>query len=120
MFAWGLSKRLTCPHDRHDFYQTTTTVIASLYLKKIDKSRAKIEFTSPTTIYLDLPTEDQKRYEKEVPLFGPIDQAKSTHKIMGTKLELTLVKADEVGWPTLRSDEQKTSEIIQVGHAGRV
>ena len=104
--------------NRHDFYQTTSTVIASFYLKKIDKSRARVEFTSPTTISLDLPTADQKRYEKKMPLFGPIDQAKSTFKIMGTKLELTLVKADGAGWPTLRSDEQRTSEIIQVGQAG--
>ena len=107
------------PHDRHDFYQTTTTVIASLYLKKIEKSRAKVEFTSPTTISLDLPTADQKRYETEMPLFGPIDQPKSSYKIMGTKLELTLAKADGAGWPTLRSDEKRTSEIIQVGQAGR-
>ena len=105
------------PCDRHDFYQTTTTVIASLYLKKIDKSRAKVEFTSPTTISLDLPTTDQKRYAKEMPLFGSIDQAKSMYKIMGTKLELTLVKADGAGWPTLRSDEHKSNEIIQVGQA---
>jgi hypothetical protein len=105
--------------NRHDFYQTSTTVIASLYLKKIDKSHAKVEFTSPTTISLDLPTGDQKRYEKEMPLFGPIDQGKSTYKVMGTKLELTLAKANELSWPTLRSDEHRTSEIIQVGQAGK-
>lgn len=108
-----------CFCNRHDFYQTATTVIASLYLKKIDKSHAKVKFTSPTTISLDLPTADQKRYEKEMPLFGPIDQAKSTYKVMGTKLELTLEKADGRSWPTLRSDEQRTHEIIQLGQAGR-
>lgn len=108
-----------CSCNRHDFYQTSTTVIASFYLKKIDKSHAKVEFTSPTTISLDLPTADQKRYEKEMPLFGPIDQAKSTYKVMGTKLELTLVKADQLSWQTLRRDEHRTSEIIQVGQAGK-
>ena len=102
---------------RHDFYQTTTTVIASLYLKKIDKERAKVDFTSPTTVTLDLPTADNRRYATEVPLFGRIDTIKSTAKIMGTKLEMTLFKADGLSWPTLRSDEQRTSEIIQVGRA---
>ena len=100
---------------RHDFYQTTTTVIASLYLKKIDKERAKVDFTSPTTVTLDLPTADNKRYAAEFPLFGRIDTTKSKAKIMGTKLEMTLFKADGLSWPTLRSDEQRTSEIIQVG-----
>ncbi|KAL8736310.1 MAG: hypothetical protein Q9166_000465 [cf. Caloplaca sp. 2 TL-2023] len=104
---------------RHDFYQTPTTVIASLYLKKIDKQRSKIEFASSTEIVLDLPTTDMKRYKTNVPLFGQIDTAKSTSKIMGTKLELTLVKLDSSRWPTLRSDEQRTSEITQVGPAGR-
>ncbi|KAL8783172.1 MAG: hypothetical protein Q9213_004801 [Squamulea squamosa] len=104
---------------RHDFYQTPTTVIASLYLKKIDKQRSKIEFASPTEVVLDLPTTDLKRYKTSVPLFGPIDTVKSTAKIMGTKLELTLVKLDHASWSTLRSDEERTSDITQVGPAGR-
>lgn len=108
-----------CELCRHDFYQTTTTVIASLYLKKIDKERARVEFTSPTTVTLDLPTADNRRYATELPLFGRIDTTKSKAKIMGTKLEMTLFKADGLSWPTLRSDEQRTSEIIQVGRAGK-
>ncbi|KAL8832206.1 MAG: hypothetical protein Q9191_000422 [Dirinaria sp. TL-2023a] len=103
---------------RHDFYQTTTTVIASYYLKKIDKGRAKVEFTSPTTVTLDLPTAENKRYRAEIPLFGKIDPVKSTYKIMSTKLELSLTKAEGLGWPVLRSDENRGSDIIQVGQAG--
>ncbi|KAL8997251.1 MAG: hypothetical protein Q9169_003444 [Polycauliona sp. 2 TL-2023] len=104
---------------RHDFYQTPTTVIASMYLKKIDKQRATIEFSSPTDLVLDLPTTDMKRYKTTMPLFAPIDIAKSNSKIMGTKIELTLVKLDTASWPALRSDEERTSEITQIGPAGR-
>ena len=104
---------------RNDFYQTPTSVIASFYIKKVDKDRARIEFTSPTTVLLDLPTLDKRRYSQEVPLFGPIDTAQSSSKVMGTKVELNLVKSDGSGWPTLRSDEQGTGEIIQTGRAGR-
>lgn len=82
------------------------------------KDQAKIVF-SPSSIALDLPTTDQTRYKSEVPLFGKIDNARSTYKIMGTKLELTLIKSDASSWPVLRSDEKRTSEIIQVGQAGR-
>lgn len=74
---------------------------------------------SPTEVVVDLPTTDMKRFKANIPLFGQIDTAKSTSKIMGTKLELTLVKLDGASWPTLRSDEQRTSEILQTGHAGR-
>ena len=80
---------------------------------------AKVEFSSPTTLDLDLPTADNKRFVASIPLFGPIDQVASAFKILGTKLELNLVKADGASWPVLRSDEARTGEIIQVGRAGR-
>ena len=105
--------------NRHDFYQTPTVVIASLFVKKIDKARAKIDFSLPTEVAVDLPTTDMKRYKASIPLFGHINTAKSTSKITGTKLELTLVKLDGANWPTLRSDEQRTSEILQIGDAAR-
>lgn len=103
---------------RHDFYQTGSSVMASLYLKKIDKEKAKVEFEGQS-VRLDLPTTERKRYKEVVPLFGPIEVEKSSFKIMGTKLELTLAKADGSSWPVLRSDERATGEIIQVGKPGR-
>ncbi|KAF7936040.1 uncharacterized protein EAE98_002259 [Botrytis deweyae] len=106
---------------RHDFYQTATSVIASFFLKKIKKEDAVVSFSAPQELTLDLPTTDAvpKRYKTVVPLFGAIDTEASSFKIMGTKLEVTLVKADGASWPVLRSDEQRTGEIIQVGKAGR-
>ncbi|KAI9738654.1 MAG: hypothetical protein M1834_008159 [Cirrosporium novae-zelandiae] len=105
---------------RHDYYQTSSTVIASLYLKKIDKSNAKVEFSAPNIVKLDLPTADNKRYTASVPLFGPIDPERSSFKILGTKLELNLIKTDGSSWPVFRSDEKRTGEIFQIGKAGKV
>jgi hypothetical protein len=112
---------LTRLKNRHDFYQTGTTVIASFFLKKINKDTASIKFSSPSELSLDLPTTDTppKRYKNVVELFGPIKPEESTFKIMGTKLEVTLVKADGSSWPVLRSEDPRTGEIIQVGRAGR-
>ncbi|KAL2260765.1 hypothetical protein VTK26DRAFT_5140 [Humicola hyalothermophila] len=107
---------------RHDFYQTQTSVIASFFLKKIDKDAAKVEFRERDLV-LDLPTTDTpvpKRYKAQVPLYGLVDPAKSTFKILGTKLEVSLAKADGSSWPVLRSDDRPTGEILQVGRAGRV
>lgn len=103
---------------KNDFYQTSSALIVSFYLKKIDRDRAKVEFSSPLTVDLDLPTADNRRYRTQLPLYGPIDPDRSTFKIMGTKLEMSLAKADRAGWPSLRSDGQRTGEIIQVGRAG--
>jgi hypothetical protein len=104
---------------RHDFYQTPSTVIVSMYLKKIDKSKATVDFAGEREVKLDLPTSDGKRYEALVPLFGSIDTEKSTFKVMGTKLEMTLAKKDGASWPVLRSDERTTGEILQIGRAAR-
>lgn len=70
---------------------------------------------------LDLVTGDSppKRYTAEVPLYGAIDTEKSSFKILGSKLELTLAKADGASWPVLRGDEALTGEIYQIGRAGR-
>ncbi|KAH6674042.1 integrin beta-1-binding protein [Plectosphaerella plurivora] len=107
---------------RTDFYQTPSSVIASYFLKKIVKDQAKVEFHE-NSVTLDLPTSDAprpKRYRTEVPLFAPIDAEKSTFKVLGTKLELTLVKGDDSSWPVLRSDDRLTGEILQIGKAGRM
>lgn len=91
---------------------------ASLYLKKIDKERASVELAS-NTITLDLPTTDNKRFQDTYKLFAPIDSEKSTFRVLGTKLELTLVKADGTSWPVLRSDDKLSGQRIQIGNAGR-
>jgi len=96
-------------------------VIASFFLKKIDKDKAKVEFQD-RAVDLDLPTTDTpvKRYKKLVQLWGAIDPAKSTFKVLGTKLEVSLAKADGASWPVLRAEDRPTGEILQVGRAGRV
>ena len=93
-------------------------MVASLYLKKIDKSSAIIEF-HPTNVTLDLRTTDSKRYQSEFPLFATIKPEESKFRILGTKLEMTLAKADSTSWAVLRSDDKPTGEMIQVGRAGR-
>lgn len=85
----------------------------------MDKQRAKIDFATPVEVILDLPTADMKRYKTTLPLFAPIDIAKSTAKVMGTKVELTLIKLEVASWSALRSDEERTNEITQIGPAGR-
>ncbi|KAL7824206.1 chord domain-containing protein [Trichoderma gracile] len=106
---------------RHDFYQTPTQVIASLFLKKINKDTSKVDIKEKE-VDLDLTTSDStpKRYTATFPLYGTVDPGKSSFKVLGTKLELLLAKADGASWPVLRSDEQLTGEILQIGRAGKV
>jgi hypothetical protein len=107
--------------SRHDFYQTPTQVIASLFLKKINKDTSKVDIKEKE-VDLDLTTSDPtpKRYTATFPLYGTVNPEGSSFKVLGTKLELLLAKADGASWPVLRSDEQLTGEILQVGRAGKV
>ena len=104
---------------RHDFYQTATQVHVSFYLKKIDKLESVVYFGPVgSKIDLDLKTGDGKRYQTGIPLFAKIDPGRSSFRVLGTKLDLTLAKADGMTWPVLRADEKLTGEIIQTGRAG--
>ena len=65
----------------------------SFYLKKIVKDRAKVAFEDGGKVLsLDLPTGDGKRFKKDIELWDTVDSEKSSSKIMGTKLEVVLVK----------------------------
>jgi len=112
------SQEETLNDVRNDFYQTANSVIASLYLKKIVKDRSKVSFPNGNTIDLDLHTSDNKLYNTSMELYGQIKPADSTYKILGTKLELTLAKADGQGWPVLKASDPHTGAIIQAGRAG--
>ncbi|RFN51616.1 hypothetical protein FIE12Z_4090 [Fusarium flagelliforme] len=97
---------------RHDFYQTPVNVIASFFLKKIDKGTAKIEL-QPKQLKLDLATSDSppKRYTADIPLYGSIDPEKSSYRVLGTKLEFVLAKSDGASWPVFRGDEALTARL---------
>jgi hypothetical protein len=47
---------------------------------------------------LNLPT---AKVERTVNLYAPIDPAASTFKVLGTKVDLTLVKEHGASWPVL-------------------
>ncbi|KAI1006825.1 hypothetical protein K3495_g1389 [Podosphaera aphanis] len=113
------SGKETLESVRHDFYQTPTTVIASFFLKKIDKAKSQVRF-GPSELALDLKTTDAtpKCFTKSFSLFGQIDPLTSTFKVFGTKLEVNFTKMDGASWPVLCSNELQTGEIIQVGRAG--
>lgn len=115
----GRQTPLTSTH-RHDFYQTGRSVIASLYLKKVDKASSTITFNSSNSIDVNLHTTDNKVYHQTIPLYASIDTEKSTYKILGTKVEFELIKADGTNWAVLKSGDRPTGEIIQTGRAARV
>lgn len=85
---------------RTDHYQTPRQVIASVFGKQADKEKSSVTFTAEQmTVDLVLPA--RKRFTRTFDLYGPIDPVASTYKILGTKCEITLTKADGRSWGTL-------------------
>lgn len=50
---------------------------------------------------VDLLLPSRKRFTKTFALYGPIDPAKSSYTIFGTKSEISLAKADGRSWPSI-------------------
>ncbi|KAK9325210.1 HSP20-like chaperone [Lipomyces orientalis] len=102
---------------RTDFYQTPTTVIVSIFAKKCDESKSSIEFFEDSLL-LDLLHLGTKRFKTQFQLYGPIVPDKSKYKVMGTKVEITLTKANGLSWAGLRAGESGAG-MIRFGVSGR-
>lgn len=86
------------------------TVLVSLWLAccplrsctdaSADKQKSKVSF-APQSLTLDLHLPNNKRVQKTVTLYGPIDPEKSRFRILGTKVDITLVKPVAASWPLL-------------------
>lgn len=77
-------------------------VIASVFGKQADKQKSTVKFEE-WKLEVDLRLPNSKRFTKSFDLFGPIDTEKSSYRILGTKVEVTLVKADGRSWPSLEA-----------------
>ncbi|MCJ1422861.1 hypothetical protein MMC29_000741 [Sticta canariensis] len=93
-------------HIRHEWYQTSDTVVVTLFAKGIPKEKATIEIQqNSVSITFPLPTGADFDFSLD-PLYANIDTSASTSKIMSTKAELTLKKmVPGQKWPSIEGTE---------------
>ncbi|KAG0229075.1 hypothetical protein BGW42_001796 [Actinomortierella wolfii] len=89
---------------RNDWYQTQTHVNLSIFAKKVDASTAVVSFKE-RELSIDLKMPEGKRFQWSLALFQPIEPENSTFEVLGTKVEITLKKANGISWPTLEPSE---------------
>ncbi|KAG0345068.1 hypothetical protein BG004_003998 [Podila humilis] len=89
---------------RHDWYQTQTHINLSIFAKKVEAKTAVVEFKE-RDVSIDLKMPDGKRFKLELPLFQPIEPAGSSYEVLGTKVEITMKKANGISWATLEPSE---------------
>ncbi|KZT68176.1 chord-domain-containing protein [Daedalea quercina L-15889] len=104
---------------RIDHYQTPADVHVSVFAKQADKERSVVEIEE-NAIHLDLHLPASKRFKKSIELFGPVDPSASSFKYYGTKVELSLRKADARSWPALEKPTRNIGNInFTFGVGGR-
>ncbi|TEB35941.1 CS-domain-containing protein [Coprinellus micaceus] len=104
---------------RIDHYQTLEKVQVSVFAKKVNKEKSTVQFKNEE-VKLNLSLPDNKRFVRTIKLFGPIDPARSSHTILGTKVELSLQKDDNRSWTVLEKTDRDLGNIsLTFGVSGR-
>ncbi|PLW51530.1 hypothetical protein PCASD_00367 [Puccinia coronata f. sp. avenae] len=102
---------------RFDFYQTPTSVIVSIFAKKVDQDNSIIKFGT-SGVDVDLKFLTNKRFRRSFHLFGSIDPDQSTYKILSTKCEMVLIKSDGRSWSNLEKGDSFVGTVT-FGVGGR-
>ncbi|TRY77045.1 hypothetical protein TCAL_03854 [Tigriopus californicus] len=99
---------------RFDWHQTATKVTVAIYAKKYDP---RISFVEVGPIHLRahvfFPAEDAA-FDLDVELHGIVDVEQSCYSMMGTKIEIHLVKAEPGSWTNL--DIPKRSDPLALAN----
>lgn len=91
------------PKISHDWYQTETHVVVEVRIKKLSADQCKVDMGDTTlSVTAKLPTGSE--YSLELDLAHPILSLQSSYKIMSTKIEIKLKKAEGVRWAALEGD----------------
>lgn len=86
---------------RDDWYQSNEEVIITIYAKKVNEEKLKVEFDT-NSVCISFPSAAASEYKYYLdPLFAEIVPSESKYKVYSTKLEITLKKKDANKWPEL-------------------
>ncbi|RPB03524.1 SGS-domain-containing protein [Choiromyces venosus 120613-1] len=104
---------------RHEWYQTPSQVVLTVYVKGVPKDKATVEITNDSvSVAFPLPTGSEWTFDVS-PLFDQIDSAASSFSILSTKIEIKLVKANQGRkWGDLEGKEAAPS--VEGGEAPTV
>uniref|UniRef100_A0A2M4AVE8 Putative zn2+-binding protein melusin/rar1 n=1 Tax=Anopheles triannulatus TaxID=58253 RepID=A0A2M4AVE8_9DIPT len=93
------SKAIKC---RLDWHQTATTVVVTVYAKNYHYARSTVRVNPiRLAICLLFPQQGDNEYNVDMELRGVIDVSQCKVQMFGTKVEITLVKAEPGTWAKL-------------------
>ncbi|XP_026480013.1 cysteine and histidine-rich domain-containing protein [Ctenocephalides felis] len=89
----------TAVQCRWDWHQTATNVVIAIYAKEYNPADSVIQ-VNPIRLIVRLmfPKQNNSTFQLDMELFGIIDAEKTTAQMLGTKVEIKLVKAEPGTW----------------------
>ena len=98
------AEEVTDARITRDWYQTETQVVIEIRIKKLAANKVKVDIgETDLSVTAKLPDRDTE-YSLEVELAHPVMPAQSSYKVMSTKIEIKLKKAEGVRWSALEGD----------------
>jgi len=91
------------PKISHDWYQTETQVVVEVRIKKLRAEDVKVEMEA-ASLSITAKLQAGSDYSLELDLAHPIVPEQSSYRILSTKLEVKLRKAEGVRWAALEGD----------------
>ncbi|PNW75124.1 hypothetical protein CHLRE_12g513600v5 [Chlamydomonas reinhardtii] len=91
---------------RHQHYQLANRVTVDVYAKKLKKEQVAVAFgESHLTVTIN-DTDGQEEYKLDVELYGKVIPEQCKYEVLSTKLEIVLVKADNLQWGSLEKSDK--------------
>lgn len=96
------------PVVKHDWYQTESQVIVTVMVKSVPQDGVCVSFKErELTATVRLASGDN--YHLDLHLLHPIVPQQSNFKILSTKVEIKMKKADAIRWETLQGEGQDSN-----------
>ncbi|KAJ1832751.1 Cochaperone protein [Coemansia sp. RSA 2706] len=104
------------PNVRHEWYQTDENVILEVFIKRVQKDAATVEFEDKgVSLSIKMATGAENNYEFE-PLAHDIIPGESAFEVLSTKIEIRLKKAKAgLKWDHLEATDEQASKLNQLG-----
>ncbi|KZV41020.1 hypothetical protein F511_13996 [Dorcoceras hygrometricum] len=107
----------TKPRYRHEFYQKPEEVVITIFAKGIPADRVVIDFGEQIlSATIEVPGEDAYHFQPR--LFGKIIPAKCRYVVLSTKIEIRLVKAEAIHWPSLEYSKDVAVQKVIASSSG--
>ncbi|KAG5539612.1 hypothetical protein RHGRI_019972 [Rhododendron griersonianum] len=93
------------PKYRHEYYQKPEELVVSIFAKGVPAKSVSIDYGEQIlSIMIDVPGEDKYHFQPR--LFGKVVPDKCRFEVLSTKVEIRLVKAEAINWPSLEYSKE--------------